>query len=267
MPKKRKITVIISPSEGERKYGFVMPRWAFVLLVGLVIAGWAMVCYNILSAALWRGSKIRMLKAENIRLRKALVKLDSLEFEIRRLSAMKRILEQALLVSGERTKKTSTKKQKLEVAFRQKPSPFRNVGLPELADFLDSKDRLVAHIPSGLPVKGPVTAKFGEVGGIFKSPHTGVDIYAKDGTPVSATADGVVIEAGENRELGKFVVVDHLNGYETVYGHLSEIVVDAGDIVGKGDIIGYSGHTGMVRGPHVHYEVRYKGKPIDPLKL
>ncbi len=95
--------------------------------------------------------------------------------------------------------------------------------------------------------------------------HPGVDIGCPIGTPVYASNNGVVEEAGWNSGgYGNWIKINNGNGIETVYGHLSRPVVHAGQTVSKGQLIGYSGDTGHVTGPHLHYEVRINGRPVEP---
>ncbi|HET7322675.1 MAG TPA: M23 family metallopeptidase [Longimicrobiaceae bacterium] len=100
-------------------------------------------------------------------------------------------------------------------------------------------------------------------------PHTGVDYAGRIGTPVHATADGVVISAGPRGGYGNMVEVRHPNGYSTRYAHLSRIDPAAvpGTQVRQGEVIGYVGMTGMATGPHLHYEVRRNGHPVNPLRV
>ena len=96
--------------------------------------------------------------------------------------------------------------------------------------------------------------------------HQGVDYTVPEGSSVFATADGVVKEtATRNSTSGKTVVIDHGNGYETRYANLSEINVQKGQRVRRGDIIALSGNTGLSLAPHLHYEVRYQGMRVDPV--
>ena len=97
--------------------------------------------------------------------------------------------------------------------------------------------------------------------------HEGVDLGAWPGTRVRATAPGVVAFAGRKGGYGKFVVVDHGCGIETAYGHLKKIYVKKGDNLNHRDALGEVGSTGRSTGPHVHYEVRIKGKPVDPYQF
>jgi murein DD-endopeptidase MepM/ murein hydrolase activator NlpD len=95
--------------------------------------------------------------------------------------------------------------------------------------------------------------------------HTGVDLEVPPGTPVHVTADGIVTETRWSGAYGKLVKVDHGNGVETYYAHLSAFLAMPGEEVQRGDVIALSGRTGRVTGPHVHYEVRLRGMPVDPL--
>jgi murein DD-endopeptidase MepM/ murein hydrolase activator NlpD len=112
-----------------------------------------------------------------------------------------------------------------------------------------------------------VTSAFGyRVHPIFGSVrlHTGVDLSATAGTPIRAAADGVVVTAGWMSGYGNTVVIDHGGGRATLYAHQSAMSVARGQQVSKGDVIGRVGCTGSCTGPHLHYEVRIDGKPVDP---
>ena len=117
---------------------------------------------------------------------------------------------------------------------------------------------------SGLiwPVNGPVTSPFGMRWGRL---HTGIDIGASTGTPIHAAAAGRVIIAGWVSGYGNLTVIDHGGGLATAYGHQSGFAVGAGAEVAQGEVIGYVGCTGHCFGPHLHFEVRINGTPVDPL--
>ena len=95
--------------------------------------------------------------------------------------------------------------------------------------------------------------------------HDGIDIGVPEGTPVHAAAAGTVIYAGWMSGYGNIVVIDHGNGLSTAYAHNSQLIVGQGATVGKGFVIALSGNTGHSTGPHVHFEVRVNGSPVDPL--
>jgi murein DD-endopeptidase MepM/ murein hydrolase activator NlpD len=122
-------------------------------------------------------------------------------------------------------------------------------------------------VPTMWPVNGVLLSRFGERTDPFSGEgaiHPGVDISAPVGTPVHATADGIVGRAEYYGGYGKLVVIDHGNGMSTRYGHLSRYNVVPGQEVRRGEIIAYSGATGRVTAPHLHYEVRMGGAAINP---
>ncbi len=112
------------------------------------------------------------------------------------------------------------------------------------------------------PVSGPVTSPFGWRWGRM---HEGIDIAVSSGTPVHASASGRVIYAGWMGGYGNLVVIDHGGGIATAYGHNTSIVVGTGSGVSQGQVVAYSGSTGHSTGPHVHFEVRVNGSPVDPM--
>lgn len=120
-----------------------------------------------------------------------------------------------------------------------------------------------------LPFNGnyPITSPFGErihpIDGT-KRFHSGIDFGTPEGTPIKAVADGVVDFAGEYGGYGKAVIIKHTNGVVSLYGHLSEIKTKEGMLVKQGDVIGLSGNTGRSTGPHLHFEIRENGTPVDP---
>ena len=121
--------------------------------------------------------------------------------------------------------------------------------------------------PSLWPVDGRLMSPFGGRTDPFSGEgamHTGVDLEAHMGTPVRATADGIVQHAEWFGSYGKVIVVDHGNGFESLYAHLSRFDVIPGQEIRRGDILGRSGATGRVTSPHLHYEVRMRGTPVNP---
>lgn len=130
-------------------------------------------------------------------------------------------------------------------------------------------------VPSGhgvlsVPIPGaPITSGFGpRVHPIYGDVrmHTGVDFGAATGTPIQAAADGVVVSAGPLGGYGNATVIDHGNGLATLYAHQSSIIVSPGQHVSRGQVIGYVGCTGLCTGPHLHFEVRVRGTPVDPMQ-
>jgi len=112
------------------------------------------------------------------------------------------------------------------------------------------------------PVSGPITSPFGMRWGTL---HPGIDIGVPSGTPVHAAASGTVIWCGWMSGYGNLVMIDHHNGLATLYGHNTSVAVSCNQQVSQGQVVSYSGCTGFCTGPHVHFEVRLHGTPVDPL--
>ncbi len=138
-----------------------------------------------------------------------------------------------------------------------------------LIKLLEQKRNLLASTPSIKPVDGWITSKFGYRASPFtgrKEFHSGVDISNRSGTKIVATANGRVSYAAHKLYIGNMVMIDHGHGRITKYGHLKKILVKPGQEIKRGDVIGILGNTGRSTGPHVHYEVRLNGTPVNPLK-
>ncbi|NOX91430.1 MAG: M23 family metallopeptidase [Gammaproteobacteria bacterium] len=124
--------------------------------------------------------------------------------------------------------------------------------------------------PAGRPIKrGWISSYYGMRTDPFtgrREHHKGMDLAGKDGSDVISVGAGVVTWAGDRYGYGKLVEVNHGNGYATRYGHSKQVLVQVGDAVKKGQVLALMGSTGRSTGPHVHFEVLYKGKAVDPKK-
>lgn len=123
------------------------------------------------------------------------------------------------------------------------------------------------NVPSGRPVHHPgvrFSSHYGEARAGGRT-HNGLDMVAPRGAPVTATATGTVVFAGQQRGYGNLVILCHGNGYETAYAHLDSIRAATGQQVRRGDVVGTVGDTGNATTPHVHYEVRKNGTPVNPM--
>ncbi|MHA7820762.1 MAG: M23 family metallopeptidase [Erythrobacter sp.] len=130
-------------------------------------------------------------------------------------------------------------------------------------------ERSTVSVPSRMPVEG---ARLSSGYGMRNHPvlrqrrgHKGVDLAAPTGTPIYATADGIVGRADWFSSYGLYISIDHGADLETRYAHMSRLAVAAGERVKKGDVIGYVGSTGRSTGPHLHYEVRVDGVAVNPI--
>lgn len=145
----------------------------------------------------------------------------------------------------------------------------QSLDFEDLIKLLEKKRNLLASTPSIRPVNGWLTSPFGYRESPFtgqKEFHSGMDIANKSGKKIVATANGTVSYAGGKMYIGNLVVIDHGYGRVTKYGHLKKVLVTKGQEVKRGDVIGLMGNTGRSTGPHVHYEVRINGTPVNPEK-
>ncbi|MBD0336379.1 MAG: M23 family metallopeptidase [Cyanobacteria bacterium Co-bin13] len=141
---------------------------------------------------------------------------------------------------------------------------------PALEETLAKEADREAAFPSGWPLQGKaeISSEFGlrrnPFGGSRYEMHQGLDFRGPIGRPVYATAEGQVMVASAGNGYGKHIVINHDYGYETLYAHLSDFNVEAGDKVRRGDLIGFLGNTGRSSGPHLHYGVYRDGQPVNP---
>lgn len=162
---------------------------------------------------------------------------------------------------------------KMRLAVMERGMARVETTFEEIMGALDSLGSGVTAVPSIVPVKDFSIRQSGASVGMKINPfyktvamHNGMDLLAASGTPVLAGADGVVMKAVKNgKREGSSVAIDHKNGYVTVYNHLGKIKVRKGQRVKQGEVIAEVGLTGMSFAPHLHYEVWYNGKVMDPM--
>jgi murein DD-endopeptidase MepM/ murein hydrolase activator NlpD len=180
--------------------------------------------------------------------------------------------------------------QRLDMEIREKNYGVRNLTLPQNMVDLDAETltrvRKESAVTNALwnaepssplwngsfmkPIPGEVIGPFGRrsvINGQPRSPHTGVDLRGKKGTPIKAINTGRVVLTGNYFFSGLFVVIDHGGGIQSMYFHMDKIQVQQGDMVEKGTIIGSVGSTGRATGPHLHWGIRVNGARIDPSQL
>jgi septal ring factor EnvC (AmiA/AmiB activator) len=140
--------------------------------------------------------------------------------------------------------------------------------LRALERFIAKAGRVLTSLPSRWPVRGPVNSDFGprlspwlESSGEY---HSGLDIGAARGTPVTAPAPGTVVFTGPHAEYGIALIIDHGHDIKTLYGHLSRVEVPLGQAIERGQVVALTGNTGRSSGPHLHYEIQVAGKAVNP---
>jgi murein DD-endopeptidase MepM/ murein hydrolase activator NlpD len=150
---------------------------------------------------------------------------------------------------------------------------YQEKSFTDIESMVKNKEKLLAAIPAIQPVSDKdltrIASGFGtRIDPVYKVPkfHAGLDFTAPIGTPIYATADGVVTESGFNTGgFGNHVVINHGFGYETLYAHMVRTKARIGQKIKRGEVIGYVGNTGKSTGPHCHYEVHRNGTPVDPV--
>lgn len=184
-------------------------------------------------------------------------------------SRMNELKEEVDALAAEEGKIQSTIKSKqaaAEAALKKQQTAPKPVGTSTGAGGKPVPDTGPAGSPSShgyiWPVHGPVTSGYGQRWGRL---HAGIDIGVASGTSVRASAEGIVISAGGQGAYGNLVLIAHGNGVVTAYAHLSSIGAGSGAYVRQGQVIGSSGCTGRCTGPHLHFEVRVNGSPVNPL--
>lgn len=155
---------------------------------------------------------------------------------------------------------------KIPPTFLQ-PSRVAQYRIVRVHNWLAKGERILKATPAIYPVRGRISSRFGpriHPKTQEKKNHLGIDIVARLGAPVAATADGRVVFSGSRKGYGKVIVLDHGFGFQTIYAHNSLLSVRSGFQVKRGQIIARVGATGHTTGPHLHYEVRKNGEPLDP---
>lgn len=287
-----KLTVVVIPGHGKALYRLRLNFWLMALggLAALLLVGWSAFVVGLdwkLRSDLGRAEELRR---DDLRVamdlaqgRDALLRVATLEGKLRRMLAYK--TKKALFKApapGPDEQDVLRLAQDLEqdpasadadvrpgVQALIEAAQQREQSVDQVLRYVQDRRTLLDSKPSGWPVHGWISSGFGKrvnpVSG-RKGFHAGVDIANDTGTPVRCTADGRVAYAGWEGGYGKLVIVHHGNGFSTYYGHLSQIKTSAGAEVKRGSIVGLMGATGNTTGPHVHYEIRLYGVPVNPVK-
>lgn len=229
--------------------------------------------------------KIDVFASESVKITKAAKKVYGLELSLQKLLGMKskrRIIESSAAAIGgpsDLDEKTLGK----VLAGTDGENKYKEIAddicdnidgckedFTNIEQFISEQRSLFAATPRGNPVNGGwITSEFGRRSGLILDAggsefHKGIDIANDTGTPIRATASGVIVFSGRKGGYGNMVVINHGYGYTTIYAHNSKNAVSSGDKVKMGQIIAYIGETGNATGPHLHYEVRRNDMSINP---
>lgn len=172
-------------------------------------------------------------------------------------------------LKADKDEKGLVHQMKVDVERLQSEAASREVSLSELEKVLQTKQEILLHTPSIWPVQGWVTSDFGFRTNPFTGltqMHEGIDISNRVGTVVIAPANGFISDIGNDWVHGKFLVISHGFGMTTRYSHLNKVLVKVGQKIKRGDKIAEVGTSGKTTGPHLHYEVRLHGIPVNPMR-
>ena len=149
---------------------------------------------------------------------------------------------------------------------------IQSKSLDDIVKMAENKKEMLASIPAIQPIKKEELTRMASGFGMRPHPilkirkmHYGMDFMAKQGTPIYASGNGVVVRADRSSSFGNVVYINHGFGYKTVYAHMKKIATRKGKKVKRGDLIGYVGNTGRSVSPHLHYEVHKNGRPVNPI--
>lgn len=240
----RKVSVIVAPHGSAKSWTRVtsVPVLIACAVAAVAIAVALLVMLIQVADLSARAREVQSLRTENEALASQVRRIDELQAELTRLREFEtRIRHWAGIERADL------------------PTESGQVGRLDWAQ----DDAQLAEVPSLLPVDGWVTRGFerGPEG------HLGLDLVNETGTPIRAAALGLVRHAGWDETYGNLVILDHGNGFTSLYGHNESLEVEEGDLVSRGDVVAKLGNTGRSSAPHLHFEVHLEDKPIDPVYL
>jgi murein DD-endopeptidase MepM/ murein hydrolase activator NlpD len=258
------VTIMLIPHSNSRSINLKIPSIGIFASVILWFIGMVYVLSVAVDALEYKRmkEKLNYYSAQFIELKSTMSSLKKAEGEFSKLFSLK--TKEQVLKNLDTSDSGSID---METLRRQIRLSMESVG--EIKDFLSQQKDIFLATPSGWPVDGHVTSPFGERDHPRSGEptfHTGIDIAAEPGSPVRATADGIVSFSGWSGAGGNLAAIEHGFGFSTYYAHNKMVIVKVGQKVRRGEIIGYVGSTGNSTGPHLHYEVTREGKVINPLK-
>jgi murein DD-endopeptidase MepM/ murein hydrolase activator NlpD len=257
------ITIMLVPHSRSRSFSLEVPFIAIVLvlMMSCVGAGY-LVSVSVQTAEYYQmKGKLSYFSSQYDELKTTMTSLKKSESEFRQLFALKskKSVLESVDVDDTGSIDIDTLKKQIDASMQS---------VTEIKQYLSEQKNVYLATPSGWPVAGRITSGYG----VREHPkygkqmfHSGIDISIPQGTPVDVTADGIISFAGWADRGGNIVVVEHGYGFSTAYAHNSKINVKIGQMVKRGDVIAYSGSTGVSTGPHVHYEVWKSGQSINPV--
>jgi murein DD-endopeptidase MepM/ murein hydrolase activator NlpD len=240
---KQGYSIVISPSDSANSRHYFVAKRTMIILglaVMLVVAVVLVAAFNY-TAVYVRSMEVEMLRRRNAYLEKEFAKIEEIKDNLRVAEAANKKIK--VMLGIERTPEV------VEPAISEISHNHREI---------EALKEMPENIPALLPTMGQVSREFGPS-------HYGIDIAAPQFSPVICAASGVVEGTGWDSLYGNYVVIEHNKNYSTFYGHLNSIEILDGSRVNAGQVIGTVGSTGKSTSSHLHYEVRFRGEPVDPM--
>jgi len=256
------VTIVVHSDGALATRTIRIPRWAFraavassIGLGALILLGLALYLPITAAAARVPGlvREVDRLETENQKIAELVAALDSAERRYDRIRAM---LGADIVPDP------------VQLAATLLVAPSVRARVAGSGPALEAGPSQPSHWPlddPGYVTRGQASAE--PTGNNGQETHPGIDIAVPIGSPVRASGGGTVLQTGEEAEYGVFVLLEHPGGYQTMYGHLSRVTVATGQAVDAGQVIGLSGNSGRSSAPHLHFEIRLDGQPIDPRTL
>lgn len=290
---KRTVTLMLVPHDSGRTYSFQMSKGMLI-----TIALFWSFALGAASFVVTRHADYELTKRANVQLTEknayfskklaqadeAFQRVAKVEEELRamlKMKSRKALLEfngeggpttadQAILMQALSTRPALTRGEfENSLGYLNQTARAHLENYSEIKNYVVQQRSLMASRPTSWPVRGWVTSRFGlRVSPFYEGTlfHQGVDIANEEGTSIKAPADGVVIYNGWLSSYGRLIVLDHGYGYSTRFGHLDRSLVNVGQRVKRGQVMGFLGNTGRSTAPHLHYEIRLNGVPVNPNK-
>lgn len=256
------VTIMLVPHTRFRSYSIKLPVFGLYLILLLSIVGSVYLVAASLQAAKFYQTKAKLayVNSQFAEINNTLSSLKESESKFRKLFSLesKKDVMDAMVEEDTGSVNMRALKKQIDASIKS---------VSEIRQYLSEQKDIYLSTPIGWPAEGRISSKYG----IRKHPllgrrmfHSGVDISMPSGTPLRATAEGVVSFTGWEGRGGNTVVIEDGNGFRTAFAHNRENTVKVGQRVQRGDVIAYSGSTGAASGPHVHYEVWKNGASVDP---
>jgi murein DD-endopeptidase MepM/ murein hydrolase activator NlpD len=252
MPQGKYYSLMIVPEGAESPFGIRMKAWQFktaIALVALIIIG-LILFFSFYGKIVVRAALADRLEEENEALKRYKYKVSLLE---QKMIETREVVSRISMLAGVDLDLPEIPPD--SIIFAELENPKTGI-MPRPPGAIETR-------PKGLPMQGFMTRGFMDDPDNY---HPGIDIAAAVGTPVLATATGIVTFAGNDSTYGLTVILEHEDSITTLYGHNSELLVEEGKEVLVGGRIALSGNTGKSTAPHLHYEIRENNKPVNPLK-